>query len=315
MNSSLWVFPRAPAFFFEVVTLTNPEQIQNSSRVDRSSNQPLSFSNPYIMSAIVESQAEGTKPVSRRIRKRPSGGARRRGRGKAAAEKTEGGAEAVPRERKERPESVPVPPAFVGQNMVGVVSAIIRKGRVKFGFIHICPGPEIDESAPRIYFSFAQLADSAIIVRRGYQVSFLVSADEQERAFADNVALTEEGKKTAEAKEAEIAARKSERPATTEDSERPKRAPRERKVAEERPVALTVTCEGRSEAKTITFNFAQSVGKLKNVATTEFDAPVEYNVFHVNAENPEGVFLTKAILLTLNPGDKIHLAAPKDTTA
>lgn len=264
------------------------------------------------MSAIVESQGE--KPVSRRIRKRPSGGARRRGRGKAT-EKTEGAEDAAPREKKERPVSVPVPPAFVGQNKVGIVSAIIRKGRVKFGFINICPGPEIDESAPRIYFSFAQLADSATTIRRGYQVSFLVSADEQQRAFADNVALTEEGKKVAAAKEVEIAARKSERPAAAEDSEKPKRAPRERKVAEEKLVSLTVTCEGQAETKTITFNFAQSVGKLKNIATTEFAAPVEYNVFHVNAENPAGIFLTKALLLTLNAGDKIHLAAPKEGTA
>lgn len=267
------------------------------------------------MSAIVESQAEGTKPVSRRIRKRPSGGARKRGRGKTG-EKAEGAAaaDAAPREKKERPESVPVPPSFVGQNKVGIVSAIIRKGRVKFGFINICPGPEIDESAPRIYFSFAQLADSATTIRRGYQVSFLVSADEQQRAFADKVALTEEGKKVAAAKEIEIAARKTERPAaTTEEGEKPKRAPRERKVAEDKLVVLHVTCEGHADAKPITFNFAQSVGKLKNIATTEFAAPVEYNVFHV--DNNNHVFLTKAILLTLNAGDKLHLAAPKDTTA
>lgn len=266
------------------------------------------------MSAIVEAQAEGTKPVSRRIRKRPSGGARRRsGRGKAT-EKAEGAADAAPREKKERPESVPVPPSFVGQSKVGIVSAIIRKGRVKFGFINIGTGLEIDETAPRIYFSFAQLADSATTIRRGYQVSFLVSADEQQRAFADNVALTEEGKKIAAAKEVEIAARKSERPAAAEDSEKPKRAPRERKVLEEKLVALNVTCEGNTETKSITFNFNQSVGKLKNIATTEFAAPVEYNVFHVDASNNH-VFLTKAILVTLNAGDKIHLAAPKETSA
>lgn len=262
--------------------------------------------------AVVDTNAE--KTVSRRSRgKRTPGSRRRGGRGKTGEKTEESGEAAAPREKKERPESVPVPPSFIGQTKTGVVSAVIRKGRVKFGFINIGNGPEIDESAPRIYFSFAQLADADTPVRRGYIVSFKVSADETQRAFADNVALTEEGKQIAAAKEADIAQRRSERPA--EDSEKPKRAPRERKVLEDKLVALKVTCEGKDEAKTITFNFAQSVGKLKNIATTAFEAPVEYNVFHVTAANPTGEFLTKAILVTLNENDTIHLAAPRETTA
>ena len=261
------------------------------------------------MSAIVDATTEGAE--ARRSRRRPQGsGGRRRGPRRSGAAKTEASGEAAaPRERKERPESVPVPASFTGLTKVGVVSAIIRKGRVKFGFINICPGPEIDESAPRIYFSFAQLADSTTTIRRGYVVSFKCSLDETGRAFADGIDLTEEGKRIAAAKEVEIAARRAERPA--EDGDKPaaakrERAPRERRQQEDKFVDLKVTCEGKAETKTITFNFAQSVGKLKNVATTAFEAPVEYNVFH------EGVFLTKALLVTLQEGDKIHLAAPKD---
>jgi hypothetical protein len=201
----------------------------------------------------------------------------------------------------------------VGQNKVGVVSAIVRKGRVKFGFINIGNGPEIDEAAPRIYFNFAALADSAVTIRRGYIVSFKVSADETQRAFAENIALTEEGKKVAAAKDAEIAARRSTKPAEAEDSEKPKRAPRERKPQPERLVNLVVTCEGKAGSQTLSINQAQSVGKLKNVATTAFEAPVEYNVFHVSADGH--VFMTKAILVALQEGDKIHLAAPKEATA
>jgi len=261
------------------------------------------------MSAIVDAQAD--KPTSRRIRKRPSG-SRRRG-PRTTGEKVEGAEAAAPRERKERPVSVPVPPAFVGQTHVGVVSAIIRKGRVKFGFINIGPGPEIDESAPRIYFNFTALADSAVTIRRGYVVSFLVSADETQRAFAENIALTEEGKKIAAAKDAEIATRQSTRPAAVEEAERPKRAPRERKPQAEKLVTLTVTCEGKDGAKDVIVNLVQSVGKLKNVATTAWDAPVEFNVFHADASGH--VFMTKAILVNLSEGDKIHLAAPKEVVA
>ena len=262
------------------------------------------------MSAIV-AQTEGVDPTSRRTRRRPNGG-RRRGPRKPAGEKAEGAVAeaAAPRERRERPESIPVPAAFVGQTKVGVVSAIIRKGRVRFGFINICAGPEIDENTPRIYFSFAQLADAATTIRRGYVVSFKVSNDEQGRAFAEYIALTEEGKKIAAAKEADIAQKRVERP-VVEGEAAVKRAPRERRVAEDKLVTLNVTCEGKTGTKAIEFNFAQSVGKLKNIATTAFDAPVEYNVFHVSAANPAGVFLTKAILVTLGAGDQLHLAAPK----
>jgi len=255
------------------------------------------------MSAIVEAVID--KPTSSRSRRRPSGNKKR------GPRKSADGADAVPREKKERPESVPVPASDVGKEKVGVVSAIIRKGRVKFGFINFGNGPEIDEAAPRIYFNFTQMADAAVTIRRGYVVSFKVAQDETGRPFAENIALTEEGKQIAAARDEEIAARKAARPA--EESDKPKRAPRERKPLEEKPITLTVSCEGSGETKAITFNMAQSIGKLKNIATTAFDAPVTYNVFHVSNEGQ--VFLTKAILVTLSEGARIHLAAPLETTA
>lgn len=258
------------------------------------------------MSAIVDASME--KTASRRIRKRSSG-SRRRG---PRADKVEGAEGSAPRERKERPVSIPVPPALVGSNQVGVVSAIIRKGRVKFGFIHLCPGPEIDESTPRIYFSFAALADPAVTIRRGYVVSFKVSADEDQRPFAEDIALTEVGKQIAAAKDAEIAARQAARPAG-EDSERAPRAPRERRPQAEKPVTVKVTCEGKPGHKDLVVNVAQSVGKLKNVATTAWDAPIEFNVFHVDAGNH--VFMTKAILVNLVDGDHVHLATPQEASA
>lgn len=267
------------------------------------------------MSAIVDATGE-VKP-SRRIRSRGGEGSRRkRGPRKPRSDRPEGEAQ-PPVERKPRPESVPVPPAFVGTTQTGIVSAIIRKGRLRFGFIHICPGPEIDEAAPRIYFSFTNLADVNQTIRRSYIVSFKISADEQGRAFAEDIQLTEEGKVVAALKEEEILKRRSEKPAEEEGAEgaASRRAPRVRRPQEEKLVTLNVTCEGKSETKSILFNVAQTVGKIKNVATTEFDAPVEYNVFHVTAENPAGVFLTKVLLNSLTENETIHLAAPRDEVA
>lgn len=260
------------------------------------------------MSAIVD--AAETKPVSRRIRKRPQGeGARRRSR---KPRDTEDRTDQPAAERKPRPESIPVPAEFVGKTMTGVVSAIIRKGRLRFGFIHIGAGPEIDEAAPRIYFSFSRLSDTNTTIRRGYVVSFLIAADEQGRAFADAIDLTEEGKVIAAEKEVEIARRRVENPREGEEAGAPRRERRERRPVEEKLVTLRVTCEGKADVKLITFNVAQTVGKVKNVATSEFDAPVEFNVFHVTAENPTGVFLTKALLSSLAENETIHLGAPRE---
>jgi len=173
------------------------------------------------MSAIVEAAAAGGEDKKpRRNRGRRSGASRRRGGGKKGGEGGDAAEAKEPREKKERPPSTPVPPDFIGQTKTGVVSVIVRKGRVRFGFIHLCPGPEIDEAAPRIYFSFNDLADSDVTVRRGYIVTLKCSKDEQDRAYATEIALTEEGKTIAAEREAEIAKRKVENAA--EGGEKPK---------------------------------------------------------------------------------------------
>jgi len=62
--------------------------------------------------------------------------------------------------------------------------------------------------------------------------------------------------------------------------------------------------------KVIEFTFGESIGKLKSIAAKELEAPIEYSVYHVTAEQPAGVFLTKAILNKLKDND-IILLAPK----
>jgi hypothetical protein len=43
-----------------------------------------------------------------------------------------------------------------------------------------------------------------------------------------------------------------------------------------------------------------SIGKLKHSATVEFGAPIEYNVFRITPENPEGILLSKAMFSDMN---------------
>lgn len=42
------------------------------------------------------------------------------------------------------------------------------------------------------------------------------------------------------------------------------------------------------------------LGKLKHSATVEFGAPIEYNVFRITPEHPEGVLLSKAMFSDMN---------------
>jgi len=251
-----------------------------------------------------EAHSEDKKKSMRR--RRPSGN-RKRG------PKPEGGAaesNAAPRKETVRPVSAPVPAELIGKTSKGVVTAIIRRGRLKFGFIHI--GDETKPETPRIYFSFLHLKDSDTIFRKGYAVQFRCDQDDKGRAYAADIELTEEGKVGAAAREAVIAARRSEGKPEGAGAETEKRPRRPRKPVEEKKVTLKVTCDGKSGEKNIEIDLNQSVGKLKNITTTEFEAPVHYNVFHVTKANPAGEFLTKAILNTLNAGDHIHLGEPKE---
>jgi hypothetical protein len=253
------------------------------------------------------SQDAKTGDKEKSTRRRSTGSGRRRNnRGPKKAEDATGAAgETTERVKRERPASIPVPPELVGKSAVGYVTDIVRRGRFRFGFINIGAEEKPVGEVPRIYFNFESLAESEPYLRRGYLVEFTVQNDEQGRPFASGVKLTEKGKELAKEREAKIAEQRAER------GEAPKRAPRERRPPmEDRNVVLKVTCQGKSEEKSIEFNVAQSVGKLKNVACTAFEAPITYNVFHVTKENPKGEFLTKSVLSKMNDGDAIHLAEP-----
>jgi len=247
-----------------------------------------------------EKSARRRRPAGNR--RRPAGGRPKRTEGEDAAP----GAEPRERVKRERPATVPVPPEMVGKSSVGWVTDIIRRGRLKFGFINVGPDEKPVGEVPRIYFSFENLAETDSFLRRGYPVEFTIQNDEKARPYAANVKLTAKGRELAAEKEAAIAKQKAER------GDAPRRAPRERKPMEERLVVLKVTCEGKAEEKSIEFNVAQSVGKLKNVACTAFEAPITYNVFHVSAENPKGEYLTKSVLSKMNSGDAIRLAEPTE---
>lgn len=212
--------------------------------------------------------------------------------------------------RRERPEFPAVPTEMVGTSQTGIVNSIIRKGRIRFGFILIGEKENPDAMVPRVYFSFSNVADPAVIIRRGYLVKFDVKADEQDRSYADGVALTDEGKTIAAEREAKIAEMRAEEEA---NGERPAR--RERKVREPKLVKLKVKCEGKSDEKEIEFNMNQSVGRVKGIAAGQFDAPIEFNVYHVTDAEPAGIFLTKSIMHSLVEGDKILLAPKREEEA
>jgi hypothetical protein len=61
-----------------------------------------------------------------------------------------------------------------------------------------------------------------------------------------------------------------------------------------------------------------NLGKLKHSATVEFGAPIEYTVFRVTPENPEGVLLTKTMFNDMNvsepPFDATSLIALPSTS-
>jgi len=264
------------------------------------------------MSSFQDTQAEEKKRNPRR--RRTGGGNRRR----PAPKDGEAATERAARPKVERPPAVPFPSELIGKVSHGIVSTVVIRGRLKYGFISL--GDEEKEDAPRVYFNFENQADPSVFIRRGYPVEFTTKLDEKDRTSAFDVKLTEAGKAISVEREAAIAQKKAERIAAgeAEKGEKKPRAPRERKPrptrdpVEDRFVTLKVTASGHTESKNIEFNLAQSVGKLKNVALTAFGVPVTYNVFHVTAANPEGEYLTKAILNTLTANDTIHLGEPKN---
>ena len=119
----------------------------------------------------------------------------------------------------------------------------MRKGRLRFGFIHIGDIDKPEEEKPRIYFNFEEFVDKAVVPRRGYLVQFTCSTDEKNRSFASAIALTAEGKTLAAEREADIAVKRAQKQAVPEvpageEKAAAKRvstsAPRERKPRERR---------------------------------------------------------------------------------
>ena len=204
---------------------------------------------------------------------------------------------------------------------------MVRKGRLRFGFIHIGDITKPEDEKPRIYFNFDEFADKSVTPRRGYVIQLTCSVDDKGRSYASAISLTEEGKVIAAEREAAIALKRAEKPAAPavegsgvapDAASAPKRRsssaprerrPRERRVVEGKKINLIVSCVGHSEEKPIVVDLAQSIGKLKSNAALLFDAPNHYNIFHNDA------FLTKAVLNTLQENDKIRLDEPKEVAA
>mmetsp|Transcript_35433 Transcript_35433/g.97833 ORF Transcript_35433/g.97833 Transcript_35433/m.97833 type:complete len:245 (-) Transcript_35433:129-863(-) len=225
-------------------------------------------------------------PANRRNRRRP--------------QSTEDG---EPRQRVEYP---PVPADKINTSATGMIHSIIVKGRGRFGFILIGETSDVNAIVPRVYFSLSKVKDPAVILRRGYPVSFNIKSDEEGRSFAEDVALTEEGKSVAAEREAKIAARRA------EDEANGKPPRRERKPREPRMVKIKVVCEGKSGEKEIEMNLNQSVGRIKGIASEAFEADADFNVYHVTDAAPKGEFLTRAIMATLTDGAKILLAPKRE---
>ena len=210
-------------------------------------------------------------------------------------------------EREERP-NVPVPPELIGKTAVGKIETIVRRGRGQFGFIFIGEGEGSRATTPRIYFNFKDYVETRFPPRRGYLVSFMCEEDDEGRPYATNLTLTPTGLVEAEQREEEYL----KRTATSTGEPRVPRERRERRDKrddDERTVTLMVTCEGKSGEKQITAKLSQSIGKLKHTATTEFDAPIEYNVYCA-----DGTLLSRAILAEMSEGSIIHLK-PAPATA
>jgi hypothetical protein len=209
-----------------------------------------------------------------------------------------------------------------GKKVVGYVATVVKKGRYTFGFITL--GAENDVTAPSIYFNPASVVDSNLFLRKGYEVELVVGRDEDNRASAKEIKLTATGEKIKAERDAAYEARRAERPERPERTAAPaadesteERKPRVRKprppAVEGTPLTLKVTCQGHAGEKTVDVHNLISVGRLKGISTTAFEAPVTYNVYHVPKDGSAHVYLTKSVLSTLSNGDKIHLAEPQQT--
>jgi len=136
------------------------------------------------------------------------------------AEKVEGGEEKKP--SRVPADHVPVPPSLIGKSCLGRVHNVMMKGRTPFGWIYIDGGNAempIAET-PRVYFSFRDYAEAEEYpARKGWQVEFDVTEDEEKRPYAKSIKLTAKGVETAKEHKAKVEALKAARPPTAEGEE------------------------------------------------------------------------------------------------
>lgn len=264
------------------------------------------------------------QPTNRR--RRPSGG-----KAKApASEATPKPAPEAPREttpRPPRPPSTPVPENLLGKKSTGTVSSVIRRGKYNFGFISIGQG----ENAPLIYYNPSGYSDAKLYLRRDFEVEFTVDKDETGRFLAKDIKLTAAGEKLKAERDAEYEAKKAARaaaaasapaaapaaaaPESKKDDKKERRRKPRREAPQGTPLTLRVTCQGKSEEKSVEVHNLISIGKLKGLAIKAIGAEGEFNVYHVPNNGGDMVFLSREVLSSLNNNDKIHLAEPKKETA
>ena len=239
------------------------------------------------MSAVVEK----TAPTRNRGNRGRSGGNRAR-----AVVDTTVAREVIP--------SPPFPIGDLGKTVSGKICDIVKRGRGQFGFIYVGEGSHSE--TPRVYFSFKEYTETKFPPRKGYLVEFECAEDDTDRVFAQNVRLTTVGLKEAAEREEKFLSN----PDNIRKDQNGERRERRQKKEEldGRSVVLKVTCEGETETKQVTANTAQSIGKLKHSATVEFCAPIDFQVFcRITPETPEGVLLSRAILIEMSDNDLIHI--------
>lgn len=284
------------------------------------------------------SEAAGKSNGTGSRRRRPGGRGPRPPRSEEAAAPREAPAgEEAP--KRERTPIVPFPESQVGSRRIGTVAVTVRNSRFNFGFISAgIDAAAEDVTLPRIYYNRSCIADEGLNLYRGYEVEFTIGKDEEGRQTAKEIRLTTRGESIKVERDAAAAARKEERkaqaeaaaasgaaPATSEGEDkqdRKKRPPRRRRPqsndegapreprGERKVVHLNVAVEGQGKKAEIDFPIYLAIGRLKSMAAKAADAPMDHSVYLVTAEAPRGVFLTRAVLNTVEDGATI-LLTPK----
>lgn len=210
--------------------------------------------------------------------------------------------------KKPRDPPTPLPENLVGKASVGTISTVITRarGKVQFGFIELGDKLTNAEDSPRIYVNFKD-DEKDIRYRRGYQVNFTCKVDDENRQFASDLSLTDEGKVQLADFEKLLAEKKAaEGDKPKKPVETQKRKKRSKKVLEPKIVKLSLTCEGKPEVKEIQFDVNQGLGRLKRIAAQEFELPLT-----ISMHDSGKVFLTKAKLQEMTDGNTVGITVDK----